>query len=303
MKVTNRLTVLIAGGLLAAGCSTSTPAESAQDSAPVEQQSAVQEEVAEVASDEGTTRAKLEQAVAGEHRSEQNRARDAYRHPVETLLFFGLEPSMTVVELSPGAGWYTEILAPVLREQGKLVIGNAVPTSPDSYVSRLVAALQASFEAHPEVFDQVEVGKFSLPEHVELGEENSADLVVSFRSVHGWVNNGIAEQAFGAVYEVLKPGGTFGLVAHRAAEGADPVESAKAGYLPEAYVIELAEAAGFELVARSEINANPKDTRDHEHGVWSLLPSLRGGDTDREKFVEIGESDRMTLTFRKPIAE
>lgn len=292
MNVVNRLSVLIAGSLLAAGCSTAAPADTSEN-APVEQSTIENTEV-----ESGLAR--LEKAVAGSHRSEENRARDLYRHPVETLSFFGLEPSMTVVELSPGTGWYTEIIAPVVRDEGKLVVGNAVVVSPEHYTARLVATLSALFEAHPEVFDKVDVGIFAPPEQIELGPAESADMVVSFRSVHGWINAGITEQSLAAVYDVLKPGGIFGVVQHRADKDAEPVESAKTGYVPEAYVIELIEAAGFELVDRSDINANPRDTRDHEHGVWSLPPSYRAGDTDREKFEAIGESDRMTLKFRKP---
>ncbi len=299
MNVVNRLSFLIAGGLLAAGCSTAAPADTSEN-APVEQ-STVAETEATAETTSGS--ASLEMAVEGTHRSEENRARDEYRHPVETLSFFGLEPAMTVVELSPGTGWYTEIIAPVVRDEGKLVIGNAVVVSPEHYTARLVATLSALFESHPDVFDKVDVGIFAPPEQIEIGAAESADMVVSFRSVHGWINAGLTEQALGAVYDVLKPGGIFGVVQHRADNDADPIESAKKGYVPEAYVIELAEAAGFELVERSDINANPKDTHDHEHGVWSLPPSYRAGDTDREKFEAIGESDRMTLKFRKPVGE
>ncbi len=295
MSVVNRLSVLIAGSLLAAGCSTAAPADTSEN-APVEQS-------ASASTESVSSSARIEKAAAGSHRSEENRARDKYRHPVETLSFFGLEPSMTVVELSPGTGWYTEIIAPVVRDEGKLVIGNAVVVSPEHYTAGMVAKLSALFESHPDIFDKVDVGIFAPPERIELGPAESAEMVVSFRSIHGWISAGLTDQAFGAVYDVLKPGGIFGVVQHRAAKDVEPIESAKTGYVPEAYVIELAEAAGFELVDRSDINANPKDTHDHEHGVWSLAPSYRAGDTDREKFEEIGESDRMTLKFRKPVSK
>jgi predicted methyltransferase len=241
--------------------------------------------------------AAIEAALAGPHRSEENRARDRYRNPKETLLFFGLEPHMTVVELSPSAGWYTEILAPVLRDGGKLV--GAIPDLQGpaaKYGQRFVDRM----ERDPEVFDRVETVTLDPPDRVTLGPDGSADLVVTFRSTHGWINRGQVDSVFAGVYRVLAPGGIFGVVQHRAAEGADVSDTSEDGYVPEAHVIALAEKAGFELVDRSDINANPEDTRDHPNGVWSLPPNLRVDDDQKDRYREIGESDRMTLKFRKP---
>lgn len=235
----------------------------------------------------------IDAAVAGAHRSEENRARDPYRHPKETLEFFGLQPNMTVVEMGPGGGWYTEILAPVVRDEGRLIA--AIPDPAQSeYGQRFVEFV----EARPEIYDRVERVIFSPPEQTSLGPDNSADMVVTFRSAHGWINRGQAEAVFRAMFDVLKPGGVLGLVQHRGPEGVDT----ESGYVPEATVIQIAEAAGFELDERSEINANPADTHDHPEGVWSLLPTLRGDDTTRDERAAIGETDRMTLRFVKPAA-
>lgn len=288
------LAALLAGGLSA--CTTTPPVE---DSAPVEE--TVEESLPEEEVEDSAFLRALALVAEGDHRSEENRARNSYRNPVETLEFFGLQPDQTVVELSPGRGWYTEVLAPVLSGEGRLVAG-AFQFDPDddSYMSRIGRAYVELLSAHEEIYGNVEMGVFQPPATVEIGEPGTADLVLSFRNLHGWNNRGIIEEAFGAVYDVLKPGGVFGVVAHRAEEGSDPAETSPKGYLPEEFVIELAEATGFVLEARSEINANPRDPRDHEHGVWSLPPTLRGGEESAEQFLEIGESDRMTLRFVKP---
>lgn len=240
----------------------------------------------------------IDAALAGAHRSEENRARDAFRHPRETLAFFGLEPGMTVVEMSPGGGWYTEVLAPVLRDHGRLVA--AIPDPAESeYGQRFMTFRQS----RPEVYDQIDTVIFDLPERAELGPEGSADMVLTFRSTHGWINGGTAPQVYEAMFRVLRPGGVLGVVQHRADEGADAAETAPDGYVPEAAVIELAQNAGFVLEERSEINANAADDHDHPRGVWTLPPSLRLGDEDRAQWEAIGESDRMTLRFRKPAEE
>jgi len=234
-------------------------------------------------------------AIAGDHRSEANRARDPDRHPAETLAFFGLEPTMTVVEMAPGGGWYTEILAPTLKDQGQLVA--AIPDPEQSpYGERFMTFL----ESEPELYSEVEPVVFMPPEQTSLGPDGSADMVVTFRSTHGWINRGQAADVYGAMFRVLKPGGILGVVQHRADEGADPAVTAEDGYVPEAYVIGLAEAAGFVLDEKSEINANPQDDHDHPEGVWTLPPSLRLGEAESAEYIAIGESDRMTLRFRKP---
>lgn len=239
----------------------------------------------------------LDAALAGAQRSQANRARDVYRHPRETLTFFGVHPGQTVVELSPGAGWYTEILAPLLHDQGQLI--DAIPAA-DGPRARYAATFNTFLHARPDLYNNVHVATFDPPAHADLGQPGSADVVLTFRNLHGWVNDGVAEQVFAAAFRVLKPGGVFGVVEHRANAGADPRESARRGYVPEAYALELARQAGFTLDERSEINANPRDTKDYPDGVWSLPPTLRGGDRDRDRYLAIGESDRMTLRFRRP---
>jgi predicted methyltransferase len=244
------------------------------------------------------TAAALDQALAGAHRSADNRARDGSRHPKQTLLFFGLEPHMTVIELAPGGGWYTEVLAPVLCQGGGKLIGTIPSLEGEGakYAQRFIDRMAQD----PKVFGCVEPITVEPPAQTSLGPDGSADMVLTFRSTHGWINRDQAGAVYASAFRVLKPGGIFGVVQHRAADGANVKESAKTGYVPEAHVIELATEAGFELVERSDINRNAKDTHDYPEGVWTLPPSLRLGDKDRDKYMAIGESDRMTLKFRKP---
>jgi predicted methyltransferase len=240
-------------------------------------------------------------AMEGEHRSDTNIARNQYRHPVETLEFFGIEDGMTVMEIWPSGGWYTEILAPVMRDHGKLVIATWDPEveGQASYRYSLPKNMQETFSKHPDVYDQVEVEYFSPPESASLGEAGSVDVVVTFRNTHGWVGAGQAQEIFNEFARVLKPGGILGVVQHRAAEGSDLTETAKKGYVSEAAVKAFATEAGLTFDAASEVNANPGDTKDYAKGVWTLPPSLTLGDTDKDKYIGIGESDRMTLRFRK----
>jgi len=240
----------------------------------------------------------LAAAVAGAHRSEAHRARDVWRHPVETLTFFGVSQGMTVVELAPGGeGWYTEILAPMLRGNGKLIAAGPSLTGPGA---KYAQPFHDKMLANPELYSEVVEAVMDPPDTIALGEPGSADMVVTFRNSHGWINNNSAEAVYAATFAVLKSGGVLGVVQHRAPEGADVTESAKKGYVPEAALIAMIEAAGFRLDSRSEVNANPADTKDHPDGVWSLPPVLRGGEVNRDAFVAIGESDRMTLRFVKP---
>ena len=241
----------------------------------------------------------IDGAIAGAHRSDANRARDQYRHPKETLEFCGLEPNMTVVELSPGGGWYTEILAPVLRENGRLIAG--VPGA-DGEGARYRQRFEEFIAANPAIYDRVTLATFEPPTAIDLGDAGSADMVLTFRNTHGWIGSGGETEAYAAAFEVLKPGGIFCVVQHRAPEGEDiPVEErAKTGYVPQSYVVEVAQQAGFVLEAESEINANPADDTDHPEGVWTLPPVLRLG--DEAEYVQIGESDRMTLKFQKPMS-
>lgn len=256
---------------------------------------------------EGASAAGMEQALklsaenAG--RSDQNIARNEYRHPVETLGFFGIKPNMTVVEIWPGGGWYTEVIAPVLVD-GELIAAHFAPLvdKPDHYTNRLYEGFETRVKNDP-LFSNVKSGMLQPGQEVDMGAEGSADMVLTFRNIHSFIGQDILDAIFEESYKVLKPGGIFGVVEHRAKEGVDVKETAKSGYVPTAYVIERAEAAGFELVEESEINANPKDTADHADGVWALPPTLKNGDTDREKYEEIGESDRMTLKFRKVVED
>lgn len=240
--------------------------------------------------------------MQGEHRSEANKARDQFRHPAETLEFFGIEDGMTVMEIWPGSGWYTEILAPAMRGHGKLIIATWDPEveGQPSYRYELPKKMEENFEQHPDIYDQVEFEYFSPPGSPSLGEADSLDVIVTFRNTHGWIGAGQAQDIFNEFARVLKAGGILGVVQHRADEGADPEVSAKQGYVTEAMVKEVAANAGFEFEAASEINANPKDSKDHPEGVWTLPPGYALGDVDKEKYAAIGESDRMTLRFRKP---
>jgi predicted methyltransferase len=234
---------------------------------------------------------KLDKILGWTHRAPQNAARDIYRHPKETLEFFGLQQNMTVVEITPGNGWYAEILAPLMRNAGVYVA--AVWDKPNPATQ----ALEAKFHAQRKHYGQAQVRRFN-PSAPNFGPAGSADMVLSFRNAHNWVEDGTAAAHFKAFAAVLKSGGVLGIVDHRAPAGA--ATDGKTGYVTEEQIIDLALAAGFILAEKSEINANPKDTRDHPEGVWTLPPTLALGDTDKEKYLEIGESDRMTLKFLKP---
>ncbi len=290
----------------------------APDSAPAEPPATQAEvvEPAEEAAPTNTLAAMLPDILAGTHRSDANRARDEYRHPAETLEFFGVTPQSTVVELWPGGGWYTEILAPLLRDEGKLIVTGYDPKGePSYYGTKQAIAMDEKIQNQAEIFGKVAVAvvgvdielgkkgkikKTTLREDWTLAAENSVDVVLTFRNSHGWFNNGQESLIYGKAFAALKPGGVFGVVQHRAAEGADPKKTAENGYLPEAAVIASAEAAGFKLAEKSEVNANPNDTKDYEKGVWTLPPRLALGDKDKDRYVGIGESDRMTLKFVKP---
>jgi len=288
-----RFWILSALAITAGACGSATPAASTTNAANVARPASAEDDAAAIKA-----------AVAATHRSEANRKRDAWRHPVETLSFFGLRKDMTVLELWPGTGWYTEILAPMLAERGKLIVTSVDPNGPqDKPAFKSAHELQERFHASPELFGKVQVARIDPPDHFDFGPEGSVDLVLTFRSTHDWVRDGYADKVYAAMFKVLKPGGTLGVVAHRGGPDADPAVVGKTGYLSEAYVVALAQKAGFTLAARSDVNANPKDTHDHPEGVWTLPPTLRLGDKDRDKYVAIGESDRMTLKFTKPAAK
>ena len=246
------------------------------------------------------TAAQLDQVIAGDWRPAEQRARDKYRHPKETLEFFGLRPDQTVIEISPGGGWYTQILAPLLHDNGHYVAAEKQPSA-DSEARGNDSALRKLFAAHPEQFGQAAIVTYD-PKAPVFGPPASADRVLTFRNVHNWAMDGSAPAMFKAFFTVLKPGGVLGVTDHRAEPGATLEQVKGSGYLPVDYVVKLATDAGFVLDGQSEINANPKDDRDHPKGVWTLPPTLALGDKDKAKYQAIGESDRMTLRFVKPEA-
>lgn len=245
--------------------------------------------------------ARLDNVLAGDWRSADNKARDAHRHPKETLMFFGVKPGASVVEITPGGGWYAEILAPLLKGNGTYVAAIPVDSASD-YAKTGNERLRAKFGADAERFGEVKYAEFD-PTAPSLGMDGSVDVVLTFRNVHNWTGNGSAPAMFKAFFDALKPGGVLGVVEHRAADGADFEAIKQSGYLPTDYVVKLATDAGFTLAEQSEINANPKDTKDYEKGVWTLPPVLRLKEVDRDKYVAIGESDRMTLKFVKPAGD
>ena len=257
-----------------------------------------------LAVDQTVVASPLDSILAGDWRSEGNKARDKYRHPRETLAFFGVTASQNVIEIWPGGGWYAEVLAPLLRDGGSYtgVIPNpakAGDAAAQAGVERRNKKLRELFAAHGDVFAKAKLLEVDGGAPV-LGAPDSADVVLTFRNAHNWVMDGNEQAMFKAFFAVLKPGGTLGLVDHRARPDQPPAEMKTSGYLPEVYVIALASAAGFTLAEKSEINANPLDSKDYPDGVWTLPPVLAKGDQDRAKYLAIGESDRMTLRFTKP---
>jgi predicted methyltransferase len=242
--------------------------------------------------------APLDAALAGAHRSDANKARDAYRHPAQTLAFFGIKPDMTVVEISPSGGWYTEVLAPYLRDKGTLYAAGGNPAASER-AAAAVQAFKAKLDANPAVYGSTKLSIFTKTV-MDIAPAASADAVLSFRNVHNWHMSGFAPDAFKAFFAALKPGGTLGIVEHRLPEDKPDALMTSSGYMKMSYVKKLAEDAGFKLVAASEINANAKDTKDYPKGVWTLPPNFAEGETDKAKYMAIGESDRMTLKFVKP---
>ena len=239
----------------------------------------------------------LEQSVNSEDRSIENIKRDKFRHPYETLKFFGIEPEMTVVELSPGGGWYTEILAIYMYDKGELITA-PYSASLSDYAKRSREAFEAKLNSKS-IYEKVKI----VDLFGKLAENETVDAVLTFRNVHNWLGkdgSGV-KNVFEQSYAALKPGGILGVVEHRAKRGTSIKEMKKSGYVTEELTINLAKEAGFILSKKSEINANIKDTKDHPNGVWTLPPSLYLKDGDKEKYRQIGESDRMTLLFKKPI--
>jgi predicted methyltransferase len=243
----------------------------------------------------------LQTAIKGGHRSTQHQNRDLYRHPGETLEFFAIEADMTVVEIWPGGkGWYTEILAPYLKDQGLLYVAHFDENSTTPYFSQNFTKFKQKLAANPDVYGRVIMTTLQPPKQLEIAPPGSADRVLTFRNVHNWMKSDQALQVFEAMFLALKPGGILGIVEHRNAAQTEQDTKAQSGYVTEDYIIHLAEQIGFKLLATSEINANSKDTHNHPKGVWSLPPTLRGGEKNKAHFKQVGESDRMTLKFIKP---
>jgi predicted methyltransferase len=241
----------------------------------------------------------LQAAVNSSYRSIDNTNRDQYRHPLETLKFFGLQPNMTVVEITPGGGWYTEILAPFLASNGQYI--GAIPPAGDSATQNEGnAKVIAWLKSHKEFDGHETIADFRPPLALELAPEGTADMVVTFRNIHNWIASGNEDAVFAAFFKALKPGGVLGVVEHRADPKTKRDPKASSGYVLEKDVIAFAKKAGFKLEAKSQLNSNKKDKKDYADGVWTLPPTLRLKDKDREKYLAIGESDRMTLKFVKP---
>ncbi len=244
----------------------------------------------------------VQKAVQDSHRDPANVKRDAYRHPAQTLSFFGVAPGKTVIEITPGSGWYSEILAPLLRDKGSYVAAVVDPMAvPEGrgrdYQQRSREGLEKKFAGNAAVYDKATLVAYN-PTAPVFGAANSADVVLTFRNVHNWRSANQAEGMFKGFYSVLKPGGVLGVVEHRAK--ADVPADDKTGYVGQKQVIAMAEAAGFKLAGSSEINANPRDTKDYPNGVWTLPPTNQHDAADAAKYQAIGESDRMTLRFIKP---
>jgi predicted methyltransferase len=244
---------------------------------------------------------RLQQILAGEHRSSANKARDAYRHPMETLEFFGLRSDMALIEILPGGGWYAEILAPFMKDSGTYYAAHFSPNSHLDYQPRMLRAFQERVASDPENYSGTVITHLYPPTEIDIAPPGSADMALTFRNVHNWMTVGTEKEHFAAFYRALKPGGTLGVVEHRAPQGSSVEFMIATGYVDQNHVIRLAEQAGFEFVASSEINANPRDSKDYPEGVWTLPPTLQMGEQEKGKYLAVGESDRMTLKFIKPM--
>jgi len=245
------------------------------------------------------TDSKLQQAINGDHRSEGNSTRDQYRKPLETLSWLGIKQDMTVVEITPGGGWYTEILAPYLKEHGSFYAAGFDAESKVDFFRRNAKKFKGKLAANPEVYGKVILTEIAPPTKTDIAPAGSVDMVLTFRNVHNWMGAGNSDAMLATMYTALKPGGILGLVEHRGNPEVKQDLKAKSGYVNEAYTIAMVEKAGFKLIDKSELLANSKDTKDHSKGVWTLPPSMRLGNKDQGKYRAIGESDRMLLKFVK----
>ena len=247
----------------------------------------------------GAALKKLQDVVNGDHRTPEQKARDQYRHPVETLAFFGIQPNMTVVELWPFGGWYTSILAPYVKGSGKFYAAAMDPASDKPGDIKYNGELKKLLDSRPDLYSEVQWSVLA-PGKFQIAPDGTADLVVTFRNIHNWAWQGMDKDVFAAAFRALKPGGVLGVEEHR---NADPNYEPKVrgnAYVGEDYAVKLIESVGFKLAGRSDINHNPKDTKDYPKGVWTLPPNYAEGDKDRARYAAIGESDRFTLKFVKP---
>lgn len=242
----------------------------------------------------------LHQVISGELRSIEHKHRDIYRHPQQTLEFFDVKDNMTVVEIWPGEGWYTEILAPYLKDHGKLYAAHFSEDTDQAYFKKNLSEFVKKIKSQPKVYGKVALTVMQPPDFMQIAPDNSADRILTFRNVHNWMKNDQASTVFNAMYKALKPGGILGVVEHRNSVLKPQDIHAESGYVSEDYVIALARNAGFEFLEKSEINANSKDTKDYAAGVWTLPPALKLKDKNRKVYEAIGESDRMTIKFIKP---
>lgn len=245
----------------------------------------------------------ISDAVKSEHRSAEAKLRDEFRNPQQTLRFFGVEPSDTVVEIWPGGGWYTDILAPLVGKEGQLIAAHFhVDSDTSDYYRKSLSQFKQKVADHAP-YKGIQITAFDPTAALDIAKPGSADVVLTFRNVHNWYFNAGEDgmsNAFNAFFKALKPGGVLGLVEHQLPESYADGQMEKSGYMKKSVVVKAAEAAGFKLEAESAINANPLDTSDHPKGVWTLPPSLRLNDQDQDKYLAIGESNRMTLKFVKP---
>lgn len=248
---------------------------------------------------EQATAVSLDAILAGSQRSVADRASDVYRHPKETLLFFGIRPNMHVVEVWPEPGWYSQVIAPLVHGHGRYYAALEPIDPASTYLKRRRQAFRDMLAARADLYGGTEITALGA-DGTDIAPDGSADMVLTFDNIHDWMAEGWAPQAFAAMYRALKPGGVLGVVEHRGKAGLPQDPKAKSGYVDEDYAVRLIEDAGFRLVGRSQINANPKDTKDYPQGVWTLPPTYRLGTVDRDKYAAIGESDRFTLKFVKP---
>jgi len=288
MKQPLTLLALVATLLLQTACEPNKPAGATEDASALATEA------------ESSSGGSLESMLTGEHRSEKNAARDIWRHPVETLEFFGVKEDSTVMEIWPGGGWYTEVIAPYLRDNGTYIAAGWDPESEIEFIRNGVAGYQEKLDANPDVYDKVQMAVLMPPAKMEPVSAGSVDVIVTFRNIHNWMPRKQQGNMLQTMYNALKPGGVLGVVEHRGNADVPQDPQAKTGYVNEQYAIDMIEAAGFVLVDKSEVNANSADTKDHPEGVWTLPPTLRLKEQDQDKYLGIGESDRFTLRFVKP---